>query len=124
LYLDSEQSGHWVAVTRNASGVYFFDSYGGAPDSQLRWVPEATRDSLGVDGNYLTTILRTATQPVYYNKHDYQSDKDGVATCGRWCCLFIKKGMNCEDFYYFIQQQERKYKLNGDMLVSKLMPYD
>jgi len=124
LYLDSSHSGHWCAVTRNASGVYFFDSYGGAPDSQLRWVPEATRDSLGVDGTYLTTILRTATQPVYYNKHDYQSEKDGVATCGRWCCLFIKKGMNCEDFYYFIKQQERKYKLNGDMLVSKLMPYD
>lgn len=124
LYLDSSHSGHWCAVTRNASGVYFFDSYGGAPDSQLRWVPEATRDALGVDGKYLTTILRTATQPVYYNKHDYQSEKDGVATCGRWCCLFIKKGMNCEDFYYFINQQERKYKLNGDMLVSKLMPYD
>ena len=124
LYLDSSHSGHWCAVTRNASGVYFFDSYGGAPDSQLRWVPEATRDALGVDGKYLTTILRTATQPVYYNKHDYQSEKDGVATCGRWCCLFIKKGMNCEDFYYFIRQQERKYKLNGDMLVSKLLPHD
>lgn len=38
LIEDSPNKGHWVCVNKLNNKIEFFDSYGGAPDSQLKWM--------------------------------------------------------------------------------------
>ncbi len=128
LFLDSPNSGHWCSLLRNKGSLFFGDSYGGAPDSPLKWVNESVRDELGVDGAYLSALIRKSGLPCYYNKFDYQSNRANVATCGRWCCLFVKcglKNMNFEDIYYYFLQYKKKMGIsNNDLAISALYPYD
>ncbi len=43
LLRTSAQSGHWTCLCRNGNNIYYFDSYGIAPDPELSKIATDTR---------------------------------------------------------------------------------
>lgn len=89
LYEHELNSGHWVCIARGPKAVFYFDSYGNAPDVPLKWTDEETREELGENEKVLTRMFQMSKVPVYYNDYPYQSTKEGISTCGRWCSAFL-----------------------------------
>ncbi len=46
LLKTSEQSGHWCCLCRNNNSIYYFDSYGVAPDGELSRISSGLRYEL------------------------------------------------------------------------------
>lgn len=89
LYLtENHHVGHWICLLRSKDGkkLEFFDPYGGLkPDDQSDWLPKSKLKEFNQDTDYLTKLLRESPYKVVYNKYPFQSDKDGINTCGRHC---------------------------------------
>jgi hypothetical protein len=87
LYEQDENEGHWVALVRGKDKFYYFDSYGNRPDVPLSWNTAEKNEELQ-QSPVLTKMLQMTRQPVYYNDYQYQSNSDGISTCGRWGTAF------------------------------------
>jgi hypothetical protein len=126
LYEDSPNKGHWVVVSRPVEGVAeYFDSYGGAPDQPLSWTPKDRRIQLGEGRPLLTQLFDKCPEEVVYNKVKYQKDGSDVNDCGRWCVLRtlkMKAGLNLNQFYKYVIEEDKKYPGDKDAFVSHLIP--
>ena len=99
-------SGHWVCMMRRPDSIYYWDPYGEKPD-----IPE----DLGGQPPVLTQILKASGMPVFYNSHQYQSQRGDVATCGRWCAARLHyKDLSEKEFQSIV----KKFKGKGDDFVS------
>lgn len=87
----SKTNGHWVSIHLNPKDnkIYFFDSYGGFIDSQLkykcksiRWDPECT--------DRLTELLYESPHEIDYNEFQLQSNSKNDTNCGYWCLARLK----------------------------------
>jgi hypothetical protein len=124
ILVESEKnSGHWTAIMRYKDTIEFFDSYGVAPDGELKFIDSIKKRLLGENRHYLTTLLRNITdKKVIYNKMKFQKLKTGSATCGRWVILRI---LMMRDFFYtleefqdFINKNKNEMGFDPDYLVS------
>ena len=121
LIEDSPNRGHWVVVTRLKDRIEFFDSYGGAPDSQLKWIPPDERAVLGQDKKLLTDLLKKSGFKIYYNPYSYQDEDYDIQTCGRHCVLRVKtmtEGKDLDGHYKFINQMKNSSGMTYDEVVS------
>tara|TARA_R110002073_G_scaffold53343_3_gene137742 strand:+ start:12233 stop:12766 length:534 start_codon:yes stop_codon:yes gene_type:complete len=89
LYETHYNVGHWCALFVNVENnniIEFFDPYGKAPDTELRYALYNL-----VNGKpYLTNLLEKSKYEVSYSNERLQTwDKD-TNTCGRWCSLRIR----------------------------------
>lgn len=106
---ESPTSGHWVCMMRRPDSIYYWDPYGERPD-----IPE----DLGGQPPMLTRLLKESGQPIFYNSHQYQLQRDNIATCGRWCAARLHyKDMTEKEFQRVIQ----RFKGSGDDFVSALV---
>lgn len=127
LYLDAPNKGHWTALVRDDTNIYFFCSYGSKVDEPLTWVDCATRLRLGVGVPFLTRLLNNSRGfNIYYNPIKYQVEKDDVNSCGRYITLFLlqfKKHLhyNLDDFYRYMNKIKKKYGISYDEIVSTLI---
>jgi hypothetical protein len=125
LYEDSPNQGHWTCISRpNEASAEFFDSYGGSPDSQQKWVPLPDRQKLGEGRPYLSRLLDNCPHEVVYNPVKYQKDGSGINDCGRHCvnrvgCML--KGMDLADYYKFMKRLRKKSGMDYDEIVSSLV---
>ena len=131
LYEDAEingmASGHWSCVFMDLkNNICFFESYGGSPDTQRKWVNQNQLNLLGECKPFLTELLNKASETILYNNMKYQDDKNQkMSTCGRHvlnvllCLLNQDMGMA----EYFNYMHTLKYKLNKsyDFIVSELI---
>jgi hypothetical protein len=110
--------GHWCCImkyTDSKTGkkyIEWFDSYSGKPDSELKFIPDVIKKMLGQDKNHLTRLLKTVKEPyhILYNSTKYQTLKDGINTCGRWCILrliMFHIGYTLPDFKAFIKESSK-----------------
>jgi hypothetical protein len=110
--------GHWCCIMKytdiktGKKYIEWFDSYSGKPDSELAFIPDAIKKMLGQDKNYLSRILKTVKEPytILYNSKRYQTLKDGINTCGRWCILrliLFHTGYTLADFKAFIKESSK-----------------
>ena len=121
LIEDQKNSGHWTCVNKFYGKIEFFDSYGGAPDSQLKYVPNEKKEELGETEKRLTQLFREAGYKVNYNPYKYQEVDTDIQTCGRHCCLRIKTmldGKNLDDYYKHMQQLKKSRGMNYDEIVA------
>ena len=84
LYETKPNYGHWVCIMKHHERrpyLEFFDSYGLAPDEQLRFIKHGFRSPV------LTQLLSESRYPVIYNKQQLQDDYHNVSTCGRHVCM-------------------------------------
>lgn len=126
LYEDSKNSGHWCCISRPKENIIeYFDSYGGVVDKPLDWSSKEKKLSLGETEKFLSNLFSKCDKQVVYNKIDYQSKQPGVADCGRWCLLRILKmiaGLDLNQFYQFVKDQDKLYIGGKDALVVQLIP--
>jgi hypothetical protein len=91
LYETSEGHGHWTVLNMTPSGTLeFFDPYGGAPDTQLQFVPKAFAKESYQDYHYLLDLIKQSGKQATYNPYQFQKLAPGVKSCGRWCVLRTK----------------------------------
>ena len=84
LYQIEHNFGHWVCINKNDNNqIEFFDSYGGKPDSQLKYAKYNKKN----DGPYLTELLYNSPYEIIYSPYKLQSKGYNMSTCGRWCTL-------------------------------------
>jgi hypothetical protein len=117
LYLDSWNSGHYTAFYKLDNIIYFFDSYGIAPDRELQYV------SFYIDQGgspHLTRLLNQARQQGYtinHNVYDLQKKDRSITTCGMWCITRLKfKNMTHEQFYKLFTENQ-PLMMPDDLLV-------
>jgi hypothetical protein len=121
LIEDSPNQGHWVCLNKLNGKIEFFDSYGGKPDSQLKWTPMQERKELGQAKKRLTQLLKKSGYKVNYNPVHYQQDGGDIQTCGRHCCLRIKNMLNGKDldaYNKFMKQEKERTGMDYDEIVS------
>ena len=92
--VQSEESGHWVCITRFDKTLEYFDSYGNKPDIPLGWTPQFKNTP-----KYLTDLLNKTKLRKVYNSIDFQSKKDlNISTCGAYVVfrILMLKEMNAD----------------------------
>ena len=116
--------GHWTCILRYGKTIEWFDSYGLAVDSELKFINTVKKKLLGEDHKFLTKLLTDATKRgfhVIYNKKKLQKFKEGINTCGRWVILRITmfKDMlfDLHDFIEFIEKNKTGSGLKTDEMV-------
>jgi hypothetical protein len=122
----AKNSGHWVCIGRNSDTIYYFNSYGERADRDWRFVPKCIQKILDQDAGKLSELLKSSALPVKQNYTKYQILKDNIATCGRWCILFLTlmkdKNYDLEDFKEFVDDYKKDNKLKTyDDVVVKLI---
>jgi hypothetical protein len=117
LYTTRKNFGHWVAVFKvNENTIEHFDSYGLAPDEELKFIPEYFRKVNYDKIPHLTYLLYNSGYNVIYNEYQLQKHMQDYNTCGRWVATRIKYRM-------IPQQQFAKFFLeykNPDKIVTEI----
>lgn len=120
-----EQWGFGKPMESKEPIIQFFDSYGGRPDSQLKWVGEPMREELGQKYPLLTMMFDKCSYPVYYNDVEYQKESPNISNCGRHCVNFIKasleKGYDLRQYHEWMKACCKKLNLDYDGVVSVLI---
>ena len=125
LIEQQKDNGHFVCICRYGKTICSFDPYGCRIDDELKFVNRFMSKMLGQDRHYLTDLLRAVDQKkwdIVYNKKKLQKLNNSIATCGKWCILWITFMKDffytLEDFLKFIKDRRIETGLTGDELVS------
>lgn len=125
LLKTSEDSGHWTCLVRNNNTIYYFDSYGVAPDGELSRIAPNVRYQLHENQRSLTRLIHTVSHgfTFSYNNMQFQQYSPRVNTCGKWCYAFARcvfDGVSLDDFQERMHQLKDEYKCSYDDLVCVL----
>jgi hypothetical protein len=83
--VSSESNGHWVCMIKRPNEIEFFDPYGKAPDTELKWMSSSLRRELNLEKPVLTRLFDESEYKVVFNTYKFQEDDKAVNTCGRHC---------------------------------------
>lgn len=118
LYMTGPNYGHWTALCKNKHGINFLDSYGDLIDDQLLHVDKNIK---GQDKKQLIKLLLRSKYNIYYNDVKMQKLNKNIATCGRYCALYLKYDyMNIDDFTKKIKKMAKDNNLTPDEIVCLL----
>ena len=101
LYQTRENYGHWVVlIDRGNKMLEFYDSYGLAPDEELKL---DNQFHLRIHGGKITPHLGALIQAggwsVKYNHEQLQQQLADINTCGRYCVMrLIYKNLSIRKF--------------------------
>jgi hypothetical protein len=106
----SETVGHWLCMfARDDGSIEYFDSYGEKPEAQRKWIGEEKLEELGEAEPYLFNLLKESNKKVYYNTYPYQTDRNDINTCGRWCVArLIMKDYSNLQFYNAVRRDMKE----------------
>ena len=115
LLESSPNRGHWTVLSKYGDTAEFFDSYGGRPDSQLKWNKDSTNKKLGQGKKLLSEHLKGFQGNVVYNPIKYQSDGVDVNTCGRHDCFRVQNMLDGKDLdAYYVHMKDLKNNMGVD----------
>ena len=120
LYQTSHNYGHWCCVWEHNDIIFFYDSYGSKPDTQLNFVPPDLKDELNSNHNYLIKLMYESGKKVEFNQYQFQKREPDVATCGRWCVNRLRFPEISIDEYHDIFKMSSKY-IDNDQLICYLV---
>lgn len=119
--------GHWACMIINkyTKDIYWFDSYGIFPDDELHYIDPIYRRRTDQHHRYIGKFLYTLMNRGYkirYNEIPLQRRGDDVATCGRYCGIFIRlQPLAPESFITYLNKFKPEQYRNGyDDIVTKL----
>lgn len=94
LYRTTQDYGHFVSLLNYDTHIEYFDSYGEAPDYELKFSEQSLRHMKGHIIPHISSLLKIASErdkkKIIYNKIKLQRYHEHVNTCGRWAALRIK----------------------------------
>lgn len=128
LFLQEQNSGHWVLLSRNNGNIEFFCAYGSSPDQPLRWTSKQKRAFLKESTPYLNILFDKTTLPIVENKVDYQNKKNlSIATCGRHVCnrlksILTRPPMTLDAYHKMMEKIRKEKKLTYDEIVAAAFP--
>ena len=131
LIEQKENSGHWVCIVRENENIYLFDSYGSSLDRELGFVEKSMRVLLGEDKRYVERMIKCKCAKckdfnIIENVSKFQSLKNDIATCGRWCILFIemtnKMKYDLNEFASFVYTSAENLDKPTDILAVDWVP--
>jgi len=131
LIEQKENSGHWVCIVRENNDIYLFDSYGSSLDRELGFVAKSMRILLGEDKRFVERMINCKCDKcrdfnIIENVSKFQSLKNDIATCGRWCILFIemmhKMKYDLDQFASFVYTSAENCEKPTDILVCDWVP--
>jgi hypothetical protein len=120
-YLSEPHYGHWVCLYKNGNTINFFDSYGGYPDEQLKYIPDNFKLISNQEYPHLLKLLyKSKDYDVEYNYKKLQGN--GTTTCGRWVGLYLAVCdlMSIDAFGKLMESLSKKMNLSKDELVYEL----
>lgn len=118
LYKTSDSYGHWCIINKNKNRYDFLDSYGEIIDDQLEHIDPKYRKSSNQAKMYLTELLSKSPYKIHYNSDMLQGAGKNIATCGRYCALFLKfNKCTVEQFSRIIIDNARKMNITNDEYV-------
>lgn len=120
LYQTSHNYGHWCCVWEHNDTIFFYDSYGSKPDTQLNFVPPDLKDELNSNHNYLIKLMYESGKKVEFNQYQFQKREPDVATCGRWCVNRLRFPEISIDEYHDIFKDASK-RMPMDELICYLV---
>ena len=126
LYETKKGYGHWTCLWegvdyQNGPTIYFFDSYGVMPDSELAWIPSQYRVVSGQVQSHLSALMYTSRLPVEYSEHQFQRQSPVVKTCGRWVLVRLAlRELGVDEFRDLMVLCSRTRKMSLDRLVVLL----
>jgi hypothetical protein len=128
LVEEQENVGHWQVLVRNDHEFNFFDSYGDEPTTILNFIPKYMNKLLGNEKSDIGHILKSINKKsdkLTINKFQFQSNTEGVNTCGRHCigrvCLFLEDDMNMAAYLKYMKKKQKESKLSYDELICILI---
>ena len=125
LFLSAPNSGHWVVVSRHNGKFEFFCSYSSRPEDILGWTKKINQ-SLGQSVDYLGQLFNKTKLKVVYNPICYQSKREAVSSCGRYCCFriytILKYNMDLNKFHNMMVDLKKKTGKSYDAIVSEFVP--
>lgn len=105
----SKTSGHWLCMFKRGGDIEYFDSYGEKPEAQREWLSDQQLDELGQGEPYLWNLLKSSRRRVFYNKYQYQIDRQNVNDCGRWVIArLLNKDLNNTAFHNMVMKSGMK----------------
>lgn len=119
LFETEPNYGHWVALIRvDKNTMEWFDSYGIAPEGELKFIPPGFRKKSKQDYPYLTDMIREGGYTrLLYNSEHLQSSGSNTSTCGRWASMRVAlKHFPLETFVKLFTGQ----KLKPDQYIALL----
>lgn len=121
LYETAKDFGHWVALIREPGRqknvIEFFDSYGLAPDDELKMVPSYFRNESNQNYPHLTWLIEHSPYQCQWNEIDFQESKNNVNTCGRWAAARVLwRNVRLNQFQDFLLNQ----RLSPDQYIAAL----
>jgi hypothetical protein len=92
ILIEGNESNHWVMIQKiriknRKPYILFWDSYGLIPENEFNYIPKSFTLMSGQEKGSLIKLLINQPLPVHYSQYRLQQLKDGVNTCGRWCCI-------------------------------------
>jgi len=107
----SPNRGHWTCIFcgegKQKGKIFYFDSYGVAPDGQLKNIDDDVRLMLGEGQEDLIPLFHN--YDILYNKYPLQARIKGTATCGRWCAArMILNNLNSSQFAKLFLNKKNK----------------
>lgn len=124
LLEESPNKGHWLGLLKYGDTAEVFDSYGGKPDSWLKWNNQEKNKQLGQGHKTLSELLSEHDGKVVYNPIKYQGESGDINTCGRHVTLRTKKmkeGMNLDQYYKWMERQKKDSGKDYDEIVSNFI---
>jgi hypothetical protein len=124
LYQHRPNDGHFVCIMRYGNVIEFFCSYGSKIDGPLYWTSLPEREALGEGKPWLSMLLKKAGKrfKAIHNPVDFQSKKDGVATCGAYCVMRINQLLNhnqdLHEFIDYMKELKEDTGLSYDEIVA------
>lgn len=131
--------GHWMCIKRvmdpetgepihrtpeDRGIISFFDSYGKFPDSQKTRLGIKFLAVSGQSEDHILRLFRDAIRKGYsleYSEYPLQLSHPQVATCGRWCALFVlHKSFNVDEFSAYIKDLGERLGLQPDYVCATL----
>ena len=131
LIEQKENSGHWVCIVRENNNIFLFDSYGSSLDRELGFVAKSMRILLGEDKRFVERMINCKCDKckdfnIIENVTKFQSLKNDIATCGRWCIMFIemtnKMKYDLDQFASFVYTSAENTEKPTDILVCDWVP--
>ena len=120
LYQEKKYQGHFVALFKRLQTIYFFDSYGGLPDRQQKYLPDEAIERFYSQPT-LVKLLVNSPYSIDFSPVQFQSFDKDIATCGRWCVVRLwLRSFASTKFEKFILKNAKRFRLSPDELVYLL----